>query len=173
MRKYPNAILSTFLLLTTSTFASAESHSFLFVTGKVSNSEYEPTSDSEPNYGIEVGSELLPIFNTEVVVGYSNLGEYTVGNSTLKMGSFHAAIGPKFDIGLFNINFKVGGHKWKSELGQIEEDGLDPYYSAGFGVKVPGMEFIELGIAYSMYQKADQGRDDRENISGNVTLHLF
>ncbi|MFY2507983.1 hypothetical protein ACN3E9_06775 [Vibrio pectenicida] len=161
------------ILFSTSVYSNDSSKSLLFFTGKASNAEYNPTGEHQANYGVEIGIKPIDNFNLEFIAGYDNLGTYTVANNELKTGSFHLATGPRIEVGLFSFNAHIGGHKWKSELGQVKEDGLDPYYSAGVGFKVHNLEFIELGIEYALYKDADQGRDDRETISATLTAHLF
>ena len=161
------------LIISPYVVADNERNSFLFVTGKASESEYQPTMEKEPNYGLEVGVMPFQRLKTEVVFGYSDLGKYKFGNEEIKMRSFYLATGPKFNLGSFSFNIKVGGHKWRSQVGQIEESGLDPYYSAGLGARVPYFDNIELGIAYEFYKGADQGRDDRKNISATATYYFF
>lgn len=55
------------LIISPYVVADNERNSFLFVTGKASESEYQPTMEKEPNYGLEVGVMPLQRFKTEVV----------------------------------------------------------------------------------------------------------
>jgi len=128
-------------------------------------------SNDDTNYGIHVGTGLLPILDIEA--GYVEHGDFAATGGNLSLSSAYLAVRPTLNLGDLQLYAKAGVHHWSLDTQFAVTDFRDESkYDLMWGIGAEYAIFgpLSLGINYTGF------RIDNENlnaINATASFNLF
>lgn len=141
--------LLMFLALGASSAVMADSLIYAGIAG--GRSDFNSSNDT--NYGIYVGTGLLPILDVEA--GYSELGKFAATGGDVSLSSVYAAVRPTFNVGSLQLYAKAGIHYWDLDAGsRVVNFKDDSKYDLMWGIGAEYAVFgpVSLGVSYTNYR---------------------
>ena len=148
--------LLAFVLL--SSYSTVSAGSLLYAGISAGQSDFN--SDDDINYGIHVGTGILPLLDVEA--GYTEHGEFAVNGGNVSLSSTYAAVRPTFSLGDIQIYAKAGVHYWSldAKRGAVNFRDSDEYdVMWGVGAEYAIFGPISVGASYTNFKIDDEDVD--------------
>lgn len=137
----------------------------------VSAGQSDFNSHDDTNYGIHVGTGLLPILDIEA--GYIEHGDFAATGGSLSLSSTYAAVRPTLNLGDLQLYAKAGLHYWSLDAQSGVTDFKDENkYDVMWGVGAEYAIFgpLSLGINYTNFRIDNK---DLDSINATASFNLF